>query len=456
MEEQDKDDLEAFESEIPTNGGPKSRGKEKEGTKTPHKSGPIPNKAKEEALALQATFHNCIKALAARIGKSLDTLYALIGEGAKIARRTVSLWGVFEAWYASKGAIMKQRQDWAVVVAGEYKEYCKQKLQERWEDPMEHAQLLQLMVKWYKEWYNDFIDEKKVDGTFHKIIAKTRDEFMHSAQLASQYHDLHCFRFIMNLHPDETGRTGSMMWGVTRAYELMKKKQKKIISEEMAEWESLLRVSDIELRGSKVVDDPYPMFVARLKKHNNIRNDEQSLFIEWLRLDISHALFKCRWDLDVCLAMKMSWTDWPKFAYIHKLCLINWPVKAITPGQMDEKYDIKKKKSNGVPQQCLKNSNTKQREDPESDDPPYIKIILWDAEDLELDPKDDNYIEIPLVSNSEGYSVLCIKDCEIYQEGKKTGDFDILKKKKKRKTLKDKLMPTLYEHTSGNPLAVPC
>ncbi|KAG6904240.1 hypothetical protein DXG01_011530 [Tephrocybe rancida] len=235
-----------------------------------------------------------------------------------------------------------------------------------------------------------------------------------------------------------------MMWGVTRAYELMKKKQKKIISEEMAEWESLLRVSDIELRGGRAVDDPYSMFVAKLKKHNNIRDDERSLFIEWLRLDIGRALFKRGWDLDVCLAMKMSWTDWPKFAYIHKLCLINWLVKAVAPGQTDEKYDIKKK-SNGVPQQCLTNSNAKRREDPESDDPACIRIISWDAEDLELDPEDDDYIEIPLVSNSEGYSVLCVEDCEIYQEAKKTGDFDI-SKKKKRRTLKDKLTPTLYEH----------
>ncbi|KAG6912753.1 hypothetical protein DXG01_012431, partial [Tephrocybe rancida] len=244
MEEQDRDDLEAFEQEILTGGGTKSKGKEKEGATTPHKSGPIPNDAKEEAFALQATFRNGIEALAARIGKSPDTLYALIGEGAKISRHTVSLWGVFEAWYASEGNFKKPKttsaQDWAIIVADEYQEYCKQELNERWEDPMERAKLLQPMVKWYKEQYDDFVDEKKVDGTFHKIIAKTRDEFMHLAQLASQYHDLHCFGFIMNLHPDETGRTGSMMWGVTCAYELMKKKQKKIISEEMAEWESLL------------------------------------------------------------------------------------------------------------------------------------------------------------------------------------------------------------------------
>ncbi|KAG6904360.1 hypothetical protein DXG01_010673 [Tephrocybe rancida] len=246
MEEQDRDDLEAFKQEISTGGGTKSKGKEKEGATTPHKSGPIPNDAKEEAFALQATFRNGIEALAARIGKSPDTLYTLIGEGAKISRRTVSLWGVFEAWYASKGNFKKPKttsaQDWAVIVADEYQEYCKQELNKRWEDPMERAKLLQPMVKWYKERYDDFVDEKKVDGTFHKIIAKTRDEFMHSAQLASQYHNLHCFGFIMNLHPNETGRTGSMMWGVTRAYELMKKKQKKIILEEMAEWESLLRL----------------------------------------------------------------------------------------------------------------------------------------------------------------------------------------------------------------------
>ncbi|KAG6913115.1 hypothetical protein DXG01_009496, partial [Tephrocybe rancida] len=233
MEEQDRDDLEAFEQEIAIGGGTKLKGKEKEGTTTPpHKSRPIPNDAKEEASALQATFHNSIEALAARIGKSPD------------------------------------------------------RYTERWEDPMERAKLLQPMVKWYKEQYNDFIDKKKVDGTFHKIIAKTRDEFMHLVQLASQYHNLHCFRFIMNLHPDEMGHTGSMMWGVTHAYELMKKKQKKIISEEMAEWESLLRVSDIELCRSTAVDNLSLMFMAKLKKHTNIHNNKWSLFIEWLQLDI--------------------------------------------------------------------------------------------------------------------------------------------------------------------------
>ncbi|KAG6905380.1 hypothetical protein DXG01_003160 [Tephrocybe rancida] len=299
------------------------------------------------------------------------------------------------------------------------------------------------MVKWYKEWYDDFIDEKKVDSTFHKIIAKTRDELMHSAQLASQYHDLHCFGFIMNLHPDETGHTGSMMWGVTRTYELMKMKQK-IISEEMAEWESLLQVCDIELCGSNVVEDPYSMFVAKLKKHNNIHDNERSLFIEWLQLDIGCTLFKRRWDLDICLAMKMSWTDWPKFAYIHKLCLVNWPVDAVPPGQNDEKYDIKKK-SNGVSQQCLTSSNAKRREDPESDDQTCIRIISWDAEDLELGPEDDFYGDIPLVSDLDGYSVFCVNDCKIYQEVKKTGDFDISKKKRKGRSLKDKLSPTLYK-----------
>ncbi|KAG6912466.1 hypothetical protein DXG01_014361, partial [Tephrocybe rancida] len=167
MEEQDRDDLEAFKQEISIGGGTKSKGKEKEGATTPHKSGPIPNDAKEEAFALQATFRNGIEALAARIGKSPDTLYALIGEGAKISRRTVSLWGVFEAWYASEGNFKKPKttsaQDWAIIVADEYQEYCKQELNERWEDPMERAKLLQPMVKWYKERYDDFVDEKKVD-----------------------------------------------------------------------------------------------------------------------------------------------------------------------------------------------------------------------------------------------------------------------------------------------------
>ncbi|KAG6905032.1 hypothetical protein DXG01_005521, partial [Tephrocybe rancida] len=63
--------------------------------------------------------------------------------------------------------------------------------------------------------------------------------------------------------------------------------------------------------------------------------------------------------------------------------------------------------------------------------------------DLELDPEDDDYGSIPLVSDSEGYSVFSVNDCKLYQQAKKTGDFDV--SKKKRRTLKDKLLPTLYK-----------
>ncbi|KAG6914625.1 hypothetical protein DXG01_016247 [Tephrocybe rancida] len=72
-------------------------------------------------------------------------------------------------------------------------------------------------------------------------------------------------------------------------------------------------------------------------------------------------------------------------------------------------------------------------------------LIDHTTEDLDLDPEDVNYGDIPLVSDSEEYSVFCIKDCKTYQEAKKTGDFDV-SMKKKRRTLKDKLTPTLYEH----------
>ncbi|KAG6913639.1 hypothetical protein DXG01_005402, partial [Tephrocybe rancida] len=153
------------------------------------------------------------------------------------------------------------------------------------------------------------------------------------------------------------------------------------------------------------------------------------------------ALFKHGWEIDVCLAMKMSWTDWPNFAYTHKLCLINWPIGAVPPGQTDEKYNIKKK-SNRVSQQCLKTATPSEGR--------ILRVMMHYVSessrgmlDLELDPKDDDYGSIPLVSDSEGYSVFSVNNCKLYQQAKKTGDFDV--SKKKRRTLKDKLSPTLYK-----------
>ncbi|KAG6862954.1 hypothetical protein C0991_009222, partial [Blastosporella zonata] len=71
----------------------KSKGKQK-ATNT---SGPIPNDIKKDAFAAYANFQNTIDSLAAKAGKTPQTLYNLVGLGSKPVCQAVSLWSVYQA-----------------------------------------------------------------------------------------------------------------------------------------------------------------------------------------------------------------------------------------------------------------------------------------------------------------------------------------------------------------------
>ncbi|KAG6862845.1 hypothetical protein C0991_009923, partial [Blastosporella zonata] len=83
------------------------RSKEKQ--KATNTSGPIPNNIKEDAFAAYANFQKTIDSLAAKAGKTPQTLYNLVGLSSKPVCRAVSLWSVYQAWYASKGHLKKPK-----------------------------------------------------------------------------------------------------------------------------------------------------------------------------------------------------------------------------------------------------------------------------------------------------------------------------------------------------------
>ncbi|KAG6864035.1 hypothetical protein C0991_000887 [Blastosporella zonata] len=186
------------------------------------------------------------------------------------------------------------------------------------------------------------------------------------------------------------------MWGVTRAYEEMKKKQKAIISEEIVTWESLIRVADRELWGIKSNDDDMMNFVAKLKKSSNPRDNAWSLFVEWLRLDIAREMF-CRGDdLEKSLQAKM-------------------PSKANTPGYNGTKYNFKHS-SNGVTQDMIAMSNFLCKQDPESNNLECIQIVAWDNDELELEDTNPALTNVALVSNSNRHAVIDVGNCLTYKE----------------------------------------
>ncbi|KAG6822516.1 hypothetical protein H0H92_013544 [Tricholoma furcatifolium] len=134
-----------------------------------HKAGPIPLEAKERAFECYKTFMQSIEAIAKETEKPVTSLLKLIGLGRVKLPRGTTKWSAFQAYYGVYGEEKKPEDiaDWTKTVAIKYKETSEEQ---------KHA-----IVAWHKSQYEASMAKSREDGSFSKIINKTRDSFMHLA-----------------------------------------------------------------------------------------------------------------------------------------------------------------------------------------------------------------------------------------------------------------------------------
>ncbi|KAG6904085.1 hypothetical protein DXG01_012723, partial [Tephrocybe rancida] len=312
-EELDEEDDVVFGKEIEAKAkakAKKGKGKARDNN-GPFKSGPIPDEVKERLYAIHANFERQVEELAAEIGKSPHLLFSLLGETPLPTRRATTPWGAYQAWYGVHRERKKPndmpKEEWAGIVSFEYNKYCDENLGPLSKDPDACADLLKPELEWYAAKYGMYTEEKKTDGTFNKVITKAQQDFVHLAKLNHKYNGLHCFGFIVNLQPDHTNRTYSSMWGATPAFERMKVTEKGVISRQIADWEGMLRVAQLQLNAKDDKDTESKEEVEKqlwsvLDPGSLLkRDDNRKTFLAWLGNDIGRIkhtrgepLEKCR------------------------------------------------------------------------------------------------------------------------------------------------------------------
>ncbi|KAG6849073.1 hypothetical protein H0H93_011489 [Arthromyces matolae] len=254
-----------------------------------YKSGPIRKEAKDKAFAYQNEFMTKMEALAREEGKPLRDFLILVGTIQPPARRQTSPWGIYQAWYSVEGKTKKRPEqsvaEWNQFVRTEYHDYLRKSLGDKYLDKAARIALMQPKKDWYDDKYNQLIEAKKMDGSFARVIAKTVGEFSQLAAIAFKFHDLHSFGFVMNLQPDHHGKTHSAMWGGSPAFVNMEKIYKPIIGQRTAEWESLLRVSELQRHHGEKKNDIQLWVVAPGTKDSD-RDGLRKDFVAWLAKDI--------------------------------------------------------------------------------------------------------------------------------------------------------------------------
>ncbi|KAG6805253.1 hypothetical protein H0H92_016088, partial [Tricholoma furcatifolium] len=142
--------------------------------------------------------------------------------------------------------------------------------------------------------------------------------------------------------------------------------------------------------------DTAPIQLAETKKTGEVARDySRRAFGESLRGDMLR-IFRERGIFADSDAVKMSWVNWANLAYKEKLCLLNYPLSARTPGTG---FDMRSSK-NGIRQKYIDKSNKERKRGSED----CIRIVSWSSDEMNLDINDPNLRDVVLVQNVNGRS----------------------------------------------------
>ncbi|KAG6821895.1 hypothetical protein H0H92_000300, partial [Tricholoma furcatifolium] len=144
-----------------------------------------------------------------------------------------------------------------------------------------------------------------------------------------ELYGIHVCGFAVNLDPDDSNRTHSAPWGASPEYEKMLKHYKPIISRDLQNWESHLRVSQSLPEG----DDHSSLFLVPVKAFASFSKDQhRRTFSAHLRMDLARILHHLH-DVPAPAAVlkQVKYTKWAIQATTHKLRFINWPRDAHLP-----------------------------------------------------------------------------------------------------------------------------
>ncbi|KAG6904241.1 hypothetical protein DXG01_011519 [Tephrocybe rancida] len=211
------------------------------------------------------------------------------------------------------------------------------------------------------------------------------------------------------------------MWGATPAFERMKVTEKGVISRQIADWEGMLRVAQLQLNAKDDKDTESKEEVEKqlwsvLDPGSLLkRDDNRKTFLAWLGNDIGRIKHTRGEPLEKCRKITMPWATWPDFAYEHRMCLVNWPRNARAPDGLKsggKPYNYKDA-SNGLLQADINASNWKRGDDYLHDR--AIQIISWGdgnyvyaIDEMELDIDDPDLPTLPLVMNVDDKTMVCV------------------------------------------------
>ncbi|KAJ7033987.1 hypothetical protein C8F04DRAFT_1260484 [Mycena alexandri] len=360
-EEEEEPDEEEEEEEAPPK--PKSKGKGKakskrnddeeqpddddadasDDTDSSRRAGPLSTKAKAEAEALRASFHQGIDELARKYGKDAQIIHRHLGTLLK-PTRDKSAWNYFQPYTTAPDGGNEQKpadmdaRDWSRKVSALWKD----KLVEGGLDPNSKPDTLTAFaaLPWLKDWAEKsraaIVEYRLETGAFPGDIHRFTTSLNKTCTQAHEQLGLHVFGQVIDVHGGH-----SLFFGGSEAVTRLRQQNQAHSKKTLKEYECKIGVIDLQIQreAGGATNHPQPsLFVSDTWDHDKtaVARDKgrayikQCLVEDQVAIEVARGTFES--DAAEALHYAMHWS-FADHGYLHQMRIRNWPDSMAASGR---------------------------------------------------------------------------------------------------------------------------
>ncbi|KAJ7258863.1 hypothetical protein C8J57DRAFT_1515580 [Mycena rebaudengoi] len=322
-----------------------------------HKSGPLTDEVREEAMACKAAYEAQLADLAKRSGKSVESLHCVIGDDVKIMRNT-NMWNTFQAYFHAHFP-KEEDENYEAMFAG--------MSEEDKDDPTQRREVMKMkeVLDWYATQTMLTLNNNKKKGRGCVQMGKELTPFIQMSTAVRNKSGYQVCGFAVN-----ADYNNATLWGGTPEWFAL-------VAKFPSDMNTILKNLSAMLRKWCLVNE-----AARIDRYSDV---------------VLGAAGAPLWK-------EMKWSQWAKIACAHHLHIEYWPneLKTHVPGKGFKIGAIKGDAMVGL--KILSEGFEKQAKGEEVEG--AVEIVAWTEDKEEM----EDASEVPIVVAADDTPLAWVRD----------------------------------------------
>ncbi|KAL0568782.1 hypothetical protein V5O48_013197 [Marasmius crinis-equi] len=350
-----------------------------------YKPGPIAEEIHDKAREAWETYRQTIYQLAKDANKSPHEVFAIVNQEQAAKPRKISPWNAWLAHHAVYDEEKKPKDeslaDWNTHLRDKYYDILEERILEQGLEPGPGVtrEVMAPEIEWFEKRFASYLESQKKSGKFDATVGKILAPFMNLSSHARHNYGVHVFGFFISTTRDSTGRSPNCFWGGSPEFAMMKAKNSTQLSAQLDDCDALLRVIEMDLRDTPVIDQELYRHLA-VRQGENARDRDRRLLIWFMSTDTGNLLGESK---------KFAMDSFPKKAWSSHLVAVNWPEGIPFPGLGVKTFhnltQTELRAIVGPREDFLLRMMQNEATEDEKEQMDFFHLEKWDDDDIDLD-----------------------------------------------------------------------